>query len=142
MRRGEILGLRWKDVDLEKGMLYVRQTLSKDGKRFLTGAKTDSSVRSIKLSNETVAILRKHKARIATEKLQSGADYTNHDLVVCTSKGTPMNPENVKRTFTRLIKKAGIYFDHTLSCFKAYTCYDAFSTRSTCESDIRTVGSQ
>ncbi|WP_052698425.1 tyrosine-type recombinase/integrase [Domibacillus enclensis] len=43
MRRGQILGLRWKDVDLEKGILYVRQTL-KDGKQFLTGAKTASGV--------------------------------------------------------------------------------------------------
>src|SRR3954462_9595141 len=88
MRRGEILGLRWKDVDLDKGMLSVRQTLSKDGKQFLNGAKTDSSIRSIKLSEETIAVLRKQKARIAKEKLQSGSMYSNFDLVVCTSKGT------------------------------------------------------
>ncbi|TCN18946.1 tyrosine-type recombinase/integrase [Mesobacillus foraminis] len=34
IRRGEILGLRWKDVDLDKGVLFIRQTLSKDGKVF------------------------------------------------------------------------------------------------------------
>lgn len=108
MRRGEILGLRWKDVDLDKGILYVRQTLSKDGKKFLSGAKTDSSVRSIKLSNETIAVLRKHKARVAREKLQLGPDYVDYDLVICTSKGTPVNPENLKRTFERLIKEAEV----------------------------------
>lgn len=108
MRRGEILGLRWKDVDLDKGILYVRQTLSKDGKRFLSGAKTESSVRSIKLSNETIAVLRKHKARVAREKLQLGPDYADYDLVVCTSKGTPVNPENLKRTYERLIEKADV----------------------------------
>ncbi|MCP8970467.1 site-specific integrase [Ectobacillus ponti] len=108
MRRGEILGLRWKDVDLEKGMLYVRQTLSKDGKTFLTGAKTDSSVRSIKLSQETIAALKKHKARVASERLKGGAEYSNYDLVVCTAKGTPMNPENLKRTFIRLTKQADV----------------------------------
>lgn len=108
MRRGEILGLRWKDVDLDKGILYVRQTLSKDGKRFLSGAKTESSVRSIKLSNETIAVLRKHKARVAKEKLQLGPDYVDYDLVVCTSKGTPVNPENLKKTYERLIKEADV----------------------------------
>lgn len=108
MRRDEILGLRWKDVDLDKGILYVRQTLSKDGKKFLSGAKTDSSVRSIKLSNETIAVLRKHKARVAREKLQLGPDYVDYDLVICTSKGTPVNPENLKRTFERLIKEARV----------------------------------
>jgi len=108
MRRGEILGLRWKDVDFDKGILYVRQTLSKDGKKFLSGAKTDSSVRSIKLSNETIAVLKKHKARVAKEKLKCGPDYVDYDLVICTSKGTPVNPENLKRTFERLIKAAGV----------------------------------
>jgi integrase len=82
MRRGGILGPRWKDVDLDKGMLSVRQTLSKDGKQFLNGAKTDSSIRSITLPEETIAILRKQKARTAREKLQSGPEYINYDLVV------------------------------------------------------------
>lgn len=45
---------------------------------------------------------------IAKEKLQSGAVYNNYDLVVCTSKGTPINPANVKRTFTRLIQEANL----------------------------------
>jgi integrase len=108
MRRGEILGLRWKDVDLDKGILYVRQTLSKDGKKFLSGAKTDSSVRSIKLSNETIAVLRKYKARVSREKLQLGPSFVNYALVVCTSKGTPLNPENLKRTYARLIEEADV----------------------------------
>jgi integrase len=69
MRRGEILGLRWKDVDLEKGILQIRQTLSKDAKTFLAGAKTDSSIRSIKLSKESITVLRKQKVWIAREKL-------------------------------------------------------------------------
>jgi integrase len=57
-------GLRWKDVDLEKGCLYVRQTLSHDGKTFLTGAKTKTSLRTIGLSEKTVETLKKHKNRL------------------------------------------------------------------------------
>lgn len=108
MRRGEILGLRWKDVDLEKGMLYVRQTLSKDGKQFLKGAKSEASIRSIKLSNDTIVLLRKQKMVVAKEKLRCGADYVDNDLIICTAKGTPINPENLKRTFQRLIKEANV----------------------------------
>jgi integrase len=108
MRRGEILGLRWKDVDLEKGMLYIRQTLSKDGKQFLKGAKTEASIRSIKLSNDTIVLLRKQKTVVGKEKLSCGADYVDNDLIICTAKGTPINPENLKRTFQRLIKEADV----------------------------------
>ncbi|KIL80154.1 tyrosine-type recombinase/integrase [Bacillus badius] len=108
MRRGEILGLRWKDIDLEKGVLYVRQTLSKDEKQFLTGAKTISGVRSIKLSKETVVILKKHKATISKAKLKCGPAYEDYDLVICTAGGTPVNPENLKRSYMQLIQQAGV----------------------------------
>ncbi|WP_233522486.1 site-specific integrase [Peribacillus glennii] len=108
MRRGEILGLRWKDIDLEKGILYVRQTLSRDGKHFLNGAKTDAGVRSIQLANESIVMLKKQKRLIAKEKLSYGPGYTDYDLVICTSKGTPVIPSNLKRTYQRLIKEADI----------------------------------
>lgn len=108
MRRGEILGLRWKDVDFQKGIIYVRQTLSKDGKQFLVGGKTANSVRSIKLSNETLSALHSQRISVAKEKLQYGAEYKDYDLVVCTTKGTPVNPNNLKRTFTSLKNEANV----------------------------------
>ncbi|UII57063.1 site-specific integrase [Cytobacillus spongiae] len=108
MRQGEILGLRWKYVDLEKGVIRICQTLSHDGKEFLVGAKTASSVRSIKLPDETIVLLRKHKAVIARERLQVGQEYVDHDPVICTSKGTPILPANLRRTYARLIKQADV----------------------------------
>ncbi|MFJ8257194.1 site-specific integrase [Peribacillus asahii] len=108
MRRGEILGLRWKDVNLEKGILYVRQTLSRDGKYFLNGAKTEAGVRSIQLANASIVMLKKQKRIVAKEKLSCGPEYNDYDLVVCTSKGTPVIPSNLKRTYQRLIKEADV----------------------------------
>jgi integrase len=108
MRQGEILGMRWKDVDLEHGIAYVRQTLSHDGKEFLVGGKTASSVRSIKLPEESIVLLRKHRAIIAREKLQLGQEYVDYDLVICTSKGTAISPANLRRTYNRLIKQADV----------------------------------
>lgn len=57
MRQGEILGLRWKDIYLEKGLLNIKQTLSHDGKTFLSGAKTKSSLRTINLPLSSIKVL-------------------------------------------------------------------------------------
>ncbi|MGM2837123.1 tyrosine-type recombinase/integrase, partial [Bacillus cereus group sp. Bce025] len=72
MRQGELLGLRWKDVDLDKGHLTISRTLSHDGRTFLLGGKTKSSLRKILLPTSTVAKLKKHRAVILKEKLSKG----------------------------------------------------------------------
>ncbi|AAP08256.1 MULTISPECIES: tyrosine-type recombinase/integrase [Bacillus] len=108
MRQGELLGLRWKDVDLEKGHLIISQTLSHDGKTFLVGGKTKSSLRKILLPASTIAKLKKHRAVILKEKLSQGEEYQDNDLVMCTPSGTPINPANVRRSLNALIQKAAV----------------------------------
>ncbi|HDR7687599.1 TPA: site-specific integrase [Bacillus toyonensis] len=108
MRQGELLGLRWKDVDLEKGIVHIVQTLSHDGKEFLTGAKTVSSIRSITLLSDTVPVLKKHKVSIMREKLKAGTEYVDHDLVICTCRGTVLSPRNLLRIFKGLIQKSNV----------------------------------
>ncbi len=70
--------------------------------------KTKASIRSISLSPQTITPLRKHRSRIAQEKLQAGELYRNQYLVVCTSIGTPTNSQNLNRTFYGLMKKAEV----------------------------------
>ncbi|WP_255574612.1 site-specific integrase [Halobacillus sp. Nhm2S1] len=106
MRQGEILGLRWKDIDFEKKSLSIYQTLRHDGKGFLSGGKTKASQRTIELSKETVQTLKKHKKTMLKEKLQAGGEYEDLDLVICTGNGKPVNPANIRRSFNRLMKKA------------------------------------
>jgi integrase len=108
MRRGEILGLRWKDIDLDKRELQVKQTLSKDGKMFLPKPKTKASRRIINLPEKTIQSLKKLKRRAENEKKLAGGSYTDYDLVVCTQLGTPLNPSNLRRSFNRLIKSADV----------------------------------
>lgn len=108
MRRGEILGLRWKDINFKDETLHVTQILSVDGKRFESGAKTRAGVRSISLPDETISELKKHKAMINQERLLARDIYNNHDLVVCTEIGTPCNPRNLLRTFNNAIEKASL----------------------------------
>ncbi|WP_129727958.1 site-specific integrase [Ectobacillus funiculus] len=106
MRQGERLGLRWRDVDLEKGLIHIRQTLSYDGKEFISGAKTKPSLRTINLSETTIRVLKGRKLIVSKEKLSLGPIYEDFDLVACTQHGMPVNPANVRRTFNRFIKVA------------------------------------
>ncbi|MFT9849263.1 tyrosine-type recombinase/integrase [Aneurinibacillus sp. REN35] len=99
MRQGEILGLSWKDVDLNKGLLYITQTLAHNGKSIIVGAKTKTSVRSIALSPSTIDALKEH---------QNNAGYNPYGLVVCSTTGTPVNPANLRREWLKLIKMSGI----------------------------------
>lgn len=108
MRQSEILGLRWKDIDFDEGVLNVRQTLSHDGKHLITETKTKSSLRTISLTEKLAAELKKHEKTINMERLAAGEDYRDHNLVVCTRVGTPLNPRNVLREFYRLMKKAKV----------------------------------
>jgi len=109
MRQGEILGLRWKDVDLEKGILSITQTLSHDGKELQVGAKTNSGNRTVSIDAETIRELKLIHKRCKAENLEAVPGmYQDNDLVVCTSVGTPVTPRNLMRTFYRLIEKAGV----------------------------------
>lgn len=109
MRQGEILGLRWKDVDFENGSIRVTQTLSNDGKELLPYTKTKSGARSIDLPEETIARLRKHKQMVEEEKQSANVEeYRDLDLVVCTEYGTQTNKSNLRRIFNLAIKRAGI----------------------------------
>lgn len=108
MRQGEILGLRWKDVDFQRKTISVTQILSHDGKEFQVGAKTVSGSRPIRVDAETMDALRKHQARMKEVKFENQLVYKDHGLVVATSLGTPVSPRNISRSFDRLIEKAEV----------------------------------
>lgn len=101
MRQGEILGLRWKDIDLIGCTISVVQTLSHNGKELTPGAKTKSGNRTISIDTGLVKELQKHRVRIAREKLKC-IDYTDLDLVIPTSKGSALTSRNLLRTFYRM----------------------------------------
>ncbi|MBU8967505.1 tyrosine-type recombinase/integrase [Bacillus altitudinis] len=108
MRQGEVLGLQWRDVDFENECLYIRQTLTHDGKGFKEGAKSKAGNRSIGLDAFTVSALKQQRKTIVANKLKYGSAYGEYDLVACTNKGKPINPRNLLRTFDNIIKKASL----------------------------------
>ena len=109
MRRGEVLGLRWSDLDLDAGWLSVRQTLVVvDNQPRISEPKTARGRRRIALDPETVAALRTHHAAQAAERLAAGPAWANSGLVFTRRDGAPLHPEYVRRQFDRHISRAGL----------------------------------
>ncbi len=110
MRRGELLGLQWDDVNLEAGWLSVRQALLEvEYRPRLMETKSRSSVRRVSIPPELVEILKAHRIAQAKERLAMGPMYEDHGLVFCQPNGRPLHPHNVSaRQFPRLCEAAGV----------------------------------
>ncbi|MEW9668648.1 tyrosine-type recombinase/integrase [Ammoniphilus sp. 3BR4] len=108
MRKGEILGLRWKDIDFDKNIIYVKQILANNGKEFKVGAKTASGVRAIHIPKHLAYELLSHRKKMLQEKSQSGLEYTENDLVVSTKYGNPVDPASLSVRFKKQIIKLGL----------------------------------
>jgi integrase len=109
MRRGEVLGLRWKDVDFERGVLRVWQTVGVlHGVLEIKAPKTRSSRREIRVPAAVIELLREHKRRQNERRLALGAAWQDHDLVFTVGHGGPIHPDNLKVDYDRLVKLAGV----------------------------------
>jgi integrase len=112
MRRGELLGMRWEDVDLDSASVRVRRTLTRidNGRRLaLAEPKTRRSRRTVGLTQRAVEALRSHRARQAEEKLKAGSLYASQGLVFAGEGGGFINPSNLRqRSFAPLLKRAGL----------------------------------
>lgn len=114
MRSGELLGLKWEDIDLGSSVpsLRVRRTLTRtgNGKGLALGEpKTKKSRRTVRLTPRAVEALKSHRARQAEEKLKAGALYEDRGLVFSGEGGNLLNPSNIRqRSFAMLLKKAGL----------------------------------
>jgi len=110
MRQGELLGLRWQDVDLDAGQLAVRQTLQWQRSRGLvfTTPKTARSRRIIILSQRAVQVLRRHRTRQLEFRLSLGEVWQDSDLVFTNEIGGPLSPSQQTRVFQRALAAAGL----------------------------------
>lgn len=109
LRRGEAIGLHWKDVNLDAGELKVRHTLGRVGNELLvTEPKTQRSRRTIPLSPAVVKLLKAQRAAQAAEKLKAGNQWTDTGLVFTNEFGGPVDPRNMLRTIELASKKAEV----------------------------------
>lgn len=113
MRRSEALGLRWRDVNWERGSVHISQTVVADknnrGRAIIQArAKTAAGARSVKLADETLAVLREHRDPQRFVNQAAGDQWQDHGLIVSTGIGTPVNPNNVTRSYKRLVMLSGV----------------------------------
>jgi len=115
VRRGELLALRWQDVDLEHGTLSINRNLVRTREHGLIFGepKTDLSRRTIPLPEFALQGLREHRDRQDAEKESMGTAYQDQGLIFCTPNGRPIDPDNASHTFKRLVAQANLP-EHTL----------------------------
>ncbi len=109
MRRGEVLGLRWRDIDLDGAKLTIAMALeeTKSGLR-LKSPKTPGSRRTITLPAVTVEALRRHRVQVLRERLALGLGRDDDGPVFANFEGGHIQPRNFTKKFTRLVKRAGV----------------------------------
>jgi len=110
MRRCEILGLKWADVDFIMSQLYVNRGLHhlKDGSYVFTEPKSARSRRTIALPPSAILLLREHREKQALEWAMLGKTLTDAGLVFCTLEGEPLRPNTITRAWKTLAARCGL----------------------------------
>jgi integrase len=109
-REGELLGLKWADVDWDRATVTIQRTLVRvrDGVPEFGDPKTEAGRRTLPLPRTALAALRGHRDRQEFERRRLGDDYTDLDLVFASHTGTPLLARNVVRAFKALLARAGL----------------------------------
>jgi integrase len=109
LRRGELLGLLWRDVDLDGAKLEVVNTLQRVGGALrLVPPKTEDSARTVPLPPVCVEALRAHLDRQEAERSEAWPDWEDHEFVFSSRRGTPMEPDNLRRSWAQIRQSAGL----------------------------------
>ena len=110
MRQGELLGLRWSDIDFRSGTLAVRRALQwqRGIGLVFTEPKTARSRRKIHLSQTALVALRAHQDRQAWARSAAGAAWNDNGLVFCDAIGDPLSPTNETKRFQRVAAKVDL----------------------------------
>ncbi len=109
LRRGELCGLRWDDVDLDgSSVRVVRTRVLVDGRPEESLPKTAAGRRAVPLDARLVALLRRHKAVQSAEKLAAGVAYDDGGWLVADELGQPYYPDSISGMFEKKVKAAGL----------------------------------
>lgn len=117
LRLGELIGLTWDCIDLNIGVITIKQTLIRVKSREEEGknlyyisptTKTKKSMRRVPIPKSAIKMLKEHKKTQNAEKKLAGELYTDNNLVFCTALGNRLIPRNVERSFANIIRDAGI----------------------------------
>ncbi len=110
LRKGELLGLHWEDLDLTTGTASIRRSLQRTRTGGLTHlpTKTRASERRIALPTECIHYLMEHKEQQGKDRETAGAAWQDSGLVFTTPIGRPLDPANLTRRFRTFLDRAGL----------------------------------
>ena len=108
LRRGELQGLKWDDLDLEAGMLQVRRTLSEPKGGYIFEAPKSGKGRNIRLTQRAIAALRVHRKRQLEEPMHKAGLWKEQGLVFPSAVGTPIWGGNLNHAFKATLQRAGL----------------------------------
>ena len=108
-RKGELLALKWDDLDLKRGLLRICRSLTRVGGRFELGETKTKEGREIELTERAVQALKSHRKRQLEERMELDGLWEDRGLVFSTELGTLINPSNLRqRSFIPLLRMAGL----------------------------------
>lgn len=108
MRRGEVLGLRWNDVDLTAGRVAVRHTLVSVAYEVQSSTPKTHQARVVDLDPGTIEQLRAHRTRQTAQREAWGAGYRESDLVFRRQDGSPIHPDSFTQAFDAEVRRSGL----------------------------------
>lgn len=110
LRRSELLGLEWKDINFDAGLLSVQRTCQYVAKRgvFTDETKTYRSRRVLKLTETLLTLLRQHRAVQMETRLRLGDRWEEHDRIFTSWNGSPMNPNSLTHRFHTFIQRTDL----------------------------------
>ncbi len=107
-RRGEVLAVKWSDLDLTDATVSIRESLSEPKSGLAFKAPKNGKARTIVIASELTEILRTHRARQVEERLCLGQAYNDRNLVFARPDGTPVTPWNFGAAFKDLVARAKV----------------------------------
>jgi len=140
LRRGEASGVRWQDLDLERGKFSVRQCVEElHGLPHMQTPKTAAARRTISLFPESVTALKAHRTRQLATRMCAEA-WGENDLVFCTATGTPIAPTNALRSLRRICKQANDDAAKHDNAEAVLPCFDIHDLRHSHASHLLAAG--
>jgi integrase len=107
MRRGEVLGTRWQDIDVKERTISVRRALIAVGYDVQVSTPKGGRPRLVDLAPSTVARLEAHRQQQLSEKRRWGREYNDQDLVFCLEDGSPVHPHAFSSAFQKAVRDSG-----------------------------------
>ncbi|AZV58385.1 site-specific integrase [Clostridium sp. AWRP] len=117
LREGELLGLKWSDIDFINSTVSVKRSLKSvylfDGAKkhyelIEQSPKTKNSIRTVPIPENLIPVLKKRELEQKEEKLKAGSAYTENNYIFSTPLGTPTGPENLRKMYSKILSKNNI----------------------------------